>query len=232
MVVFPWIGLIIGMPWGWRPFIMRALRVVAPERCTRCGYPLQGLGAEIAQCPECGAARKPQQCTVCQLSLEHLGVQMYYCPRCGADLVKQAPSAMKKWRIQPSCSIIDFSREEQQSLKKQSRLAFPARRWMLVVILALFAVALPASLYVITLYFYGAYMFFILPGCVLMLGNFVMLPLIRRLYTIPLRIAYRQAGYDLCIECGWWFWGVGDKVEHCPECGAVRQPMPATAEIH
>jgi hypothetical protein len=39
--------------------------------------------------------------------------------------------------------------------------------------------------------------------------------------------AVREAGYDVCLQCGYWLRGLGDDVRVCPECGAQREPMPA-----
>jgi hypothetical protein len=39
--------------------------------------------------------------------------------------------------------------------------------------------------------------------------------------------ALREAGYDVCLRCGYWLRGLGDDVTVCPECGAQREPMPA-----
>lgn len=45
----------------------------------------------------------------------------------------------------------------------------------------------------------------------------------RGLYVRPIRRAMREAGYDLCIECGYELRGLGDAIQHCPECGTQRK---------
>jgi len=43
--------------------------------------------------------------------------------------------------------------------------------------------------------------------------------------------ASRRHGYDICRKCGYWLRGLGDDVERCPECGAIREAAPKTSEI-
>ena len=38
--------------------------------------------------------------------------------------------------------------------------------------------------------------------------------------------ATRRHGYDVCIKCGYWLRGLSADIQHCPECGAGREPMP------
>jgi hypothetical protein len=47
-----------------------------------------------------------------------------------------------------------------------------------------------------------------------------------RTRTPFIRRALRDMGYDICEGCGYWLRGLGDDVQHCPECGAAREPSP------
>lgn len=52
----------------------------------------------------------------------------------------------------------------------------------------------------------------------------------RSLYVRPIRLAMRQAGYDLCIDCGYELRGLDASTARCPECGGgieSRRPAPA-----
>jgi len=40
--------------------------------------------------------------------------------------------------------------------------------------------------------------------------------------------ATRQQGCDVCARCGYWLHGLGDEITRCPECGAIREAMPAS----
>jgi hypothetical protein len=42
--------------------------------------------------------------------------------------------------------------------------------------------------------------------------------------------ALREAGYDVCLRCGYWLRGLGNEALVCPECGAQRTPMANLAE--
>jgi hypothetical protein len=52
----------------------------------------------------------------------------------------------------------------------------------------------------------------------------------RSLYVGPIRRAMRQAGYDLCIACGYDLRGLPPERDCCPECGAAREAMPGGEE--
>ena len=45
----------------------------------------------------------------------------------------------------------------------------------------------------------------------------------RSLYIKPIRLAMRSEGYDLCINCGYELKGLGEDIDRCPECGAMRK---------
>ena len=49
----------------------------------------------------------------------------------------------------------------------------------------------------------------------------------RSLYVGPVRRAMRDAGYDLCIECGYELKGLDASIDRCPECGGKREVMTA-----
>jgi len=56
----------------------------------------------------------------------------------------------------------------------------------------------------------------------------VVLALFRRLrprYQHHLRGVVRQRGHEICLNCGYWLEGLGSDIDHCPECGAKRQPL-------
>lgn len=44
----------------------------------------------------------------------------------------------------------------------------------------------------------------------------------RSLYIRPVRRAMREAGYDLCINCGYELRGLDESITQCPECGEAR----------
>lgn len=44
----------------------------------------------------------------------------------------------------------------------------------------------------------------------------------RSLYVRPIRRAMRDAGYDLCIGCGYELRGLDTSIVRCPECGIER----------
>lgn len=44
----------------------------------------------------------------------------------------------------------------------------------------------------------------------------------RSLYVRPVRMAMRNAGYDLCLGCGYELRGLDGAIERCPECGETR----------
>jgi hypothetical protein len=44
-----------------------------------------------------------------------------------------------------------------------------------------------------------------------------------RLHRRQLREAMRRRGFELCTGCGYWLKGLGEDVEHCPECGRSRE---------
>ena len=48
----------------------------------------------------------------------------------------------------------------------------------------------------------------------------------RYLYRKPIRKAMQEAGYELCIECGYHLKGLPPTIERCPECGTERTPIP------
>jgi len=50
--------------------------------------------------------------------------------------------------------------------------------------------------------------------------------LLASLYVGPTRHALREAGYDVCLRCGYWLRGLPDDIKRCPECGTAREPMP------
>ena len=54
----------------------------------------------------------------------------------------------------------------------------------------------------------------------------------RSLYVRPVRRAMRDAGYDLCIHCGYELRGLDTSIGRCPECGAEREAFtpPANTE--
>lgn len=41
-------------------------------------------------------------------------------------------------------------------------------------------------------------------------------------YARPLRLALREMGHDVCVECGYWLRGLRGDVKQCPECGGTR----------
>ena len=41
------------------------------------------------------------------------------------------------------------------------------------------------------------------------------------------RYRVRLAGYDICLNCGYWLRGLDDSVGNCPECGAEREEQRA-----
>lgn len=45
----------------------------------------------------------------------------------------------------------------------------------------------------------------------------------RSLYVRPIRRAMREAGYDLCIGCGYELRGLDTSIVRCPECGQQRE---------
>ena len=48
----------------------------------------------------------------------------------------------------------------------------------------------------------------------------------RALYIRPMRRAMREAGWDLCVNCGYELKGLNESISKCPECGAKReQPL-------
>jgi len=47
----------------------------------------------------------------------------------------------------------------------------------------------------------------------------------RSLYVVPIRKAMRDAGYVLCLNCGYDLRNLPDDVKHCPECGEVREAI-------
>jgi len=44
----------------------------------------------------------------------------------------------------------------------------------------------------------------------------------RSLYVRPVRRAMREAGYDLCLGCGYELRGLDGSITRCPECGEER----------
>lgn len=44
----------------------------------------------------------------------------------------------------------------------------------------------------------------------------------RSLYVRPVRMAMREAGYDLCLGCGYELRGLDESITRCPECGEKR----------
>lgn len=44
----------------------------------------------------------------------------------------------------------------------------------------------------------------------------------RSLYARPVRMAMRDAGYDVCLGCGYELRGLDDTFDRCPECGESR----------
>lgn len=44
----------------------------------------------------------------------------------------------------------------------------------------------------------------------------------RSLYVRPVRMAMREAGYDLCLGCGYELRGLDGSITRCPECGEER----------
>jgi len=49
--------------------------------------------------------------------------------------------------------------------------------------------------------------------------------LLRPRYQYHLRGVVRQRGHEICLSCGYWLEGLGSDIDHCPECGAKRQPI-------
>lgn len=50
----------------------------------------------------------------------------------------------------------------------------------------------------------------------------------RSLYVKPIRKAMREAGFDLCVNCGYDLRHLSESTDKCPECGAKR-PLTTTA---
>jgi hypothetical protein len=48
----------------------------------------------------------------------------------------------------------------------------------------------------------------------------------RYIYVKPVRLAMRDLGFDVCINCGYRLQGLNDSIAKCPECGATRPPLP------
>ena len=46
----------------------------------------------------------------------------------------------------------------------------------------------------------------------------------RRLYVKPMRLAMREQGHDVCVECGYLLTGLDDRAGACPECGGSLEP--------
>ncbi len=44
----------------------------------------------------------------------------------------------------------------------------------------------------------------------------------RSLYVRPVRMAMREAGYDLYLGCGYELRGLDESITRCPECGEKR----------
>ena len=53
----------------------------------------------------------------------------------------------------------------------------------------------------------------------------------RRLYRKPILLAFRELHFEVCVECGYRLQGLDETVTRCPECGAVREPMPPNARL-
>ena len=70
-------------------------------------------------------------------------------------------------------------------------------------------------------------------GCLMMIG-LVFWPwsawMYRTLYIKPLRRAMREAGWDLCLECGYELRALPADVSKCPECGLPRPSHPTIAD--
>jgi ssDNA-binding Zn-finger/Zn-ribbon topoisomerase 1 len=57
-VAVTWFLLAILGKYTWRPIVAAELRTFGYDVCPKCGYWLRGLGEDVRQCPECGAARE------------------------------------------------------------------------------------------------------------------------------------------------------------------------------
>jgi hypothetical protein len=51
----------------------------------------------------------------------------------------------------------------------------------------------------------------------------------RGVYARSIYRSVREFGFDICPQCGYWLRDLGDDVQHCPECGAAREPL---ASVH
>lgn len=47
--------------------------------------------------------------------------------------------------------------------------------------------------------------------------------LVWRWYTLPMRQALNELGYNVCVRCGYWLRDLDPDTPSCPECGAPRR---------
>jgi hypothetical protein len=47
----------------------------------------------------------------------------------------------------------------------------------------------------------------------------------RWLYARPVRLAMRELGHDICVDCGYRLHGLGPDIRACPECGSARTAL-------
>lgn len=56
--------------------------------------------------------------------------------------------------------------------------------------------------------------------------------IIRRRYQRHAYRAVRELGFDICPRCGYTLRGLGDDVQHCPECGSEREVVSTSPAEH
>jgi hypothetical protein len=146
--------------------------------------------------------------------------------------------------MNPRWIILDYvdpelklSREQRRLVRQRARLLMwrtPARINLGSNILILLMVALlPAALTCIPLFLLmrlgdPAVLWWGVPS-VFVFEWLVMAWIGRWTWRPSVILAIRERGHDLCVKCGYWLRGLGDDVKRCPECGALREPMPRDA---
>jgi rubrerythrin len=56
-------------------------------------------------------------------------------------------------------------------------------------------------------------------------GMFILLMMWRSAYAPTMYRTIREFGHEVCPKCGYWLRGLGEEIDHCPECGAKREAM-------